>query len=318
MVVLGPDAHHESEVRILNRIIRWTKEGIEYEPDQRHAEKVVNDLGLEKSREVSTPCVPEIAADKRVNDKGKILLEAQDATRFRGIAARINYLAADRPDLQFASKCASKHMANPTQEGWEVLKRIGRYLKACPRLVQTFRWCGWQSELQGYADSDWAGDKASYKSTSGGAILWGPHCLKTWATSQSTIALSSGEAELYAMTKMAVQIKGIMSLAADFEIDLKGKVRSDSTAAIGIAHREGLGGRCRHINVQYLWIQERVRQGQLGLAKVVGKDNPADMMTKAVPSETLQQHLEFMKFKSVGSRAGKSSKLLNSVTPSIE
>ena len=120
------------------------------------------------------------------------------------------------------------------------------------------------------------------------------------------------------MTKMAVQIKGIMSLAADFEIDLKGKVRSDSTAAIGIAHREGLGGRCRHINVQYLWIQERVRQGQLGLAKVVGKDNPADMMTKAVASETLQQHSEFMKFKSVGSRAGKSSKLLNSVTPSIE
>ena len=149
-------------------------------------------------------------------------------------------------------------------------------------------------------------------------MMWGPHCLKTWATSQSTIALSSGEAELYAMTKMAVQIKGIMSLAADFGIDLKGKVRSDSIAAIGIAHREGLGGRCRHINVQYLWIQERVREGQIGLAKVAGKDNPADMMTKAVGSETLQQHLEFMKFKSVGDRAGKASKLLNSVTPSIE
>lgn len=146
----------------------------------------------------------------------------------------------------------------------------------------------------------------------------GPHCLKTWATSQSTIALSSGEAELYAMTKMAVQLKGVMSLAADFKIDLKGKVRSDSTAAIGIAHREGLGGRCRHIKVQYLRIQERVREGQLGLAKVIGKDNPADMMTKAVSSETLRQHLEFMKFKSMSGRAEKASKLLNSMTTSIE
>ena len=146
--------------------------------------------------------------------------------------------------------------------------------------------------------------------------MWGPHALKTWATSQSTIALSSGEAELYAMTKMAVQIKGMMSLAADFSMKLKGIVRSDSTAAIGIAYREGLGGRCRHINVQYLWIQERVRSGQLGLSKVLGKNNPADMMTKAVGTDTLQQHLKFMNFRSRAGRAVKASRLLNSVTPS--
>ena len=148
--------------------------------------------------------------------------------------------------------------------------------------------------------------------------MWGPHALKTWATSQSTIALSSGEAELYAMTKMAVQIKGLMSLAADFSMELKGIVRSDSTAAIGIAYREGLGGRCRHINVQYLWIQESVRSGRLGLSKVLGKDNPADMMTKAVGAETLQQHLRFMNFRSVAGRAVKASKLLNSVTASAD
>jgi len=317
MDVLGPEAHQQQEVRILNRIIRWTKHGLEYEPDQRHAEKVVSELGLEKSREVSTPCVPELSsANAKKDEKDKKILEPPESTRFRGIAARINYLAADRPDLQFASKGASRYMANPTEESWEVLKRIGRYLKANPRMVQTFEWCDWQEELQGYADSDWAGDKSSYKSTSGGALMWGPHTLKTWATSQSTIALSSGEAELYAMTKMAVQIKGMMSLAADFSMKLKGIVRSDSTAAIGIAYREGLGGRCRHINVQYLWIQERVRSGQLGLSKVLGKNNPADMMTKAVGTDTLQQHLKFMNFRSRAGRAVKASRLLNSVTPS--
>ena len=297
----------------------WTKDGIEYEPDERHAEKVVSDLGLEKAREVSTPCIPEVA-DKKKNkeDNGKIVLKPQDATKFRGIAARINYLAADRPDLQFASKGASKYMANPTLDGWEVLKRIGRYLKANPRMVQKFEWTGWDTELQGYADSDWAGDKSNYKSTSGGALMWGPHALKTWATSQSTIALSSGEAELYAMMKAAVQIKGMMSLAKDFEADLKGVVRSDSSAAIGIAHREGLGGRCRHINVQYLWVQERVREGQLRLRKVLGKNNPADMMTKAVSMETIQQHLKFMNFASLAGRAEKASKLLNSIAPSMD
>ena len=90
--------------------------------------------------------------------------------------------------------------------------------------------------------------------------MWGSHVLKTWSTSQSTLALSSGEAELYAMTKAATQISGIISLAKDFGITVIGTVRSDSNAAIGITHRTGLGGRCRHIKVQYLWIQERVKE----------------------------------------------------------
>ena len=105
--------------------------------------------------------------------------------------------------------------------------------------------------------------------------MWGPHSLKTWATSQSTIALSSGEAELYAMTKMAVQIKGVMSLAKDFDLDFKGIVRTDPTAAIGISHRSGLGGRTRHIQLQFLWIQDALENDdfELGQNGTRGKTN---------------------------------------------
>ena len=285
--VLGPDTHQEKEVRVLNRIIRWTRHGLECEPDQRHEEKIVCDLGMEKASEVLTPCV-QGATNPNADDGQKGLLQPLDATKFRSIAARINYLAADIPDLQFASKCASKYMANPTCEGLTVLKRIGRYLKAHQRMVQRFDWCAWQSELQGYADSDWAGDTSSYKSTSGGTLMWGSHTLKTWATSQSTIALRSSEAELFAMTKVAVQMKGMMSLAADFEISLKGIVRSDSAAAIWIAHRKGIGGRCRHINVQYLWIQESVQEGHLESSRHDDEDSWL---------RNMQQHLKFMNFR---------------------
>ena len=50
-------------------------------------------------------------------------------------------------------------MANPTHEGLAVLKRIGMYLEAHNRLIRRIEWCGLHSELHGYADSDWAGDK---------------------------------------------------------------------------------------------------------------------------------------------------------------
>ena len=45
--ILGPEKGHKQEVRVLNRVLRWTPEGIEYEPDQRHAELVIKELGLE-------------------------------------------------------------------------------------------------------------------------------------------------------------------------------------------------------------------------------------------------------------------------------
>ena len=97
-------------------------------------------------------------------------------------------------------------MANPTHESLAVLKQIGRFFQAHNRMIQRVAWCGLQSELHRYADSDWAGDKNQLQVDERRSIDVELNALKTRATSQSTIAPSSGEDELCAMTKMAVQI----------------------------------------------------------------------------------------------------------------
>ena len=121
--------------------------------NQCHPERIVCDLGLENPREVSTLCVQEVAINQDKDDKSEESLNRPEATKCRAIAARISHLAAE-PDMQFASKCASKHMANPTHEGLAVLKRIGRFFQAHNRMIQRIEWCNLQSELHGYADSD--------------------------------------------------------------------------------------------------------------------------------------------------------------------
>ena len=307
--ILGPKWEDEctQEIRILNRVISWEDQGLTYEPDQRHAEKLVQDMGMTKANQVGTPFVPDGTVDGKV-DTGTETMGEQEATRYRAIAARLNYLAGDRPDLLFASKCVCRRMSAPRNKDWEMLKRVARYLKGCPRMIQRFDWEHDDPKtLIGYADSDWAGDKVDMKSTSGGAIQWGSHILKCWSSSQSTIALSSGEAELYAMTKVATQLAGLVSLAADFGYALTGAVKSDSGTAIGIAHRDGLGGRCRHIKVQYLWIQSRIRDKELSLTKIPGTANPADMMTKGVPAELLARYTRQLGFEGRGGRAAKAS-----------
>jgi len=53
---LGPDNNDDKAVRILNRVIEWSSEGLRYEADQRHGELIVKDVGLkEGSKTVNTP-----------------------------------------------------------------------------------------------------------------------------------------------------------------------------------------------------------------------------------------------------------------------
>ena len=119
----------------------------------------------------------------------------------------------------------------------------------------------------------------------------GTHLLKSWSTNQQIVALSSGEAELYAQVKGAAQTLGMISMAADFGEQLSGTVYSDSSAALGIVTRSGLG-KVRHIRVQYLWLQERVAQNDLMVRKVAVEAKPADLLTKGLAQELLNRHVK--------------------------
>ena len=57
------------ETRILNRIIRATVDGWEYEPDQRHAELVVEQMGMSEANTVSTPGEDEKRWEEEENKK---------------------------------------------------------------------------------------------------------------------------------------------------------------------------------------------------------------------------------------------------------
>ena len=71
------------------------------------------------------------------------------------------------------------------------------------------------------------------------------------------------------------------------------EVCADSSAAIGICRRTGIG-KIRHLATGQLWVQERVRQGDFILSKVLGTSNPADILTKAVAEELLRRHGSFL------------------------
>ena len=223
------------------------------------------------------------------------LLSPDDATNYRGLSARGNFLAQDRVDISFATKELCREFAAPANSSLARLKRLGRFLLGKPRLVYLFNWVEDDScaTLEVPVDTDFAGCRVTRRSTSGGVMLRGPHCLKHWSTTQSTIALSSGEAELGGLCKGAANAIGMRAIARDLGIDLELKLLSDATAALGISRRLGVG-KIRHLDTSLLWIQQRLRDKDLSAEKVLGTDNPADVLTKHVDYATLLKHMTRM------------------------
>ena len=303
--VVGRGKGEVQETRILNRVLRTTEDGWEYEADQRHGELIIQTLAMEGAKTVVSPG-EDAKAWEEEQDQEK--LGPEKASEYRGLAARANYLALDRPDIQYAVKEICRGMSSPTVGDRKKLKRLARYLVGMPRVVSHFRTQYRADCAMGYSDSDWAGCKKTSRSTSGGAIVIGSHCLKTWSTTQKSITLSSGEAELVAAVKMSCELIGICQLASDWGIELNAKVWIDSSAALGVVGRKG-NGKLRHVRVGMLWIQEKVEEGELEVRKVLGEDNPADLMTKYLTRKVMDHHMGNISQEEADGRAKLSLKL---------
>ena len=303
--LLGLDKGWERQGKVLNRIVSCSEEGWTIEADPRHAELIVEQLGVEDTRAVVSPGID--GAEEEDNDEDVDIVGA-DLTRFRGVAARCNYLSFDRPDAQYATKEICREMSKPTTGSLRRLRRIGCYLKGARRLVWDFKMQDEVDTIDVYTDSDWAGCRRSRKSTSGGAIMRGSHCLKAWSKTQALIAKSSGEAELYAVVRGATEAMGMVTLAKDLGTKVQIQLHIDALAAKGMIERKGLS-KVRHLDVNVLWLQEQCARKILPVAKVPGEENPADLMTKHLGAAKIAMNIKTLSMRMVDGRAGKAAQL---------
>ena len=276
-----------TEGTVLNRTIR-TSQGWEYEADQRHADILVKEMNLENANGVKTPgeeLKPLLDADEEMK------LEGKAASKYRALLARSNYLAADRADVEYATKEVCKGMSALTKSDERKLRRMVRYLVDRRRVVSVFNFQQAGHDLKEYSDSDWAGCRRTANSTSGGAVLRGGHCLKTWSSTQKNITLSSGEAELVAAVKMSTQLIGLLQLADYWGMKMEGHVYVDPSAALGIVKRQGCG-KMRHVRAGMLWIQQKEEDGELSYNKVLGAEKPGDLMTKHLGQAVIHKHMK--------------------------
>ena len=231
---------------MLNRIIRWTINGIQYEADPRQVEKFLREIGLEGATGAVTPGQKILSH----HAESEVDLPERDFTRFRALAGRANYVAADRIDVLYAAKEVCRFMSKPTDLAIGAFKRLARYLRARPRMVFDFEYQS-AAGLEACSDTDWAGCTRTRKRTSGGCLMVGQHPIKAWSATQASIALRSGEAEYSGIVRGVGIALGMQALYKDIGLALPVCVWTESSAAIGIGGRQGLGN-LRHLECHAL------------------------------------------------------------------
>ena len=122
----------------------------------------------------------------------------------------------------------------------------------------------------------------------------GIHCVKTWSKTQSLVAKSSGESELYGVIRGSIEGLGLATLIEDLGRSTKVRVHVDANAAKGMVERRGLQ-KVRHLEIDHLWLQEQQARRLLPLSKVLGTDNPGDLMTKTVAQSLVLKYMQIIR-----------------------
>ena len=278
---IGPGEQHR-EISFLNRRIVFVEgRGFKIIPDPRHAATMSRALGLDGANVADTPASKTVG--KGVRDSDKPLKEA-DAKLFRTVAGTGLYLSSDRYDLSFAMKEVMRGMVRPTVLDMLKLRRVVKYLNKYPDYELVYDYQPVQEELQVFVDSDWAGELPTRKSTTSTLEQHGAHEIDHYAGSQQTLSLSSGEAEFYAIGSGAARGIQTANMFSEMHVKLVPVIRSDSSAGRSMTRRVGTG-KVRHLELRYLWVQEKLAKGAFRLVKEASTTNLADLGTKALENE---------------------------------
>ena len=231
-------------------------------------------------------------------------LEPEDHKRYRRAVGQLLWLSSVRPDIMYAVKELSRGLSAPTSEHEAKVKHLLKYLAGTKNFEQKLQPTLSLSpqhkaiDINIYVDSDWAGCHDTRRSTSGVSLFVLGANILSHSRTQATVALSSGEAELYAIGSGTADALFVRSLVEESKLFQKANlcIFTDSNVGKSIASRFGASRKTKHVELRYLYVQELVASGMVRVKKVLGTLNPADILTKYIAKDTLHRHLSTFGF----------------------
>ena len=187
-----------------------------------------------------------------------------------------------RPDVAFAAGYLGRFASKPTAAQLGLTSHLLHYLATTAHYQLRYPFAAGSVILSASCDSDWAGDKASAKSTTGFNICINGTPVMWRSAKQSCVAASVAEAELMSLKEVVLQLRWIRILLQGIgeEQVEPTPVFCDSKTALDMIANHGLSRTTRHTCITQGVIREAVQEGVVALRKISTDDNTADLFTK--------------------------------------
>eukprot|EP00971_Amphidinium_carterae_P260718 5172389-Amphidinium_carterae.3 len=205
------------------------------------------------------------------------------------------------PDIQYAVKELTRAVQGPDDFDKQNAKHLLRYLHGTRHHnlhLKARKPTSTEPYVKAYCDSDWAGCTNTRKSTAGTVLQFAGVTIATSSKTQQTIALSSAEAELYAIGTTVNDVIYVRNFLHELQFanaqQLIPQIYTDSSSAKCLTQQLGLTKRTKHIDLRYLHVQQLQHNGELKIHKVSTENNPADLMTKYLETAKIKKHSEYI------------------------
>ena len=190
-----------------------------------------------------------------------------------------------RPDVAHAVNQVAAFVSNPGKGHWEAIKQILAYLAGTINFGICYGGEGMSATapLIGFSDASLASDLQTRKSTTGFCFqLYGG--LVAWVSKrQRCVAISTADSEFYAASESsrdAIWLKAVLS-----EVGVETgpiPIYCDNRSAISIIQDPGNHQKIKHIDIRYFFVREHQEQGRIKMESISGKEQTADILTKAL------------------------------------
>ena len=176
----------------------------------------------------------------------------------------------------------SQFSLNPSQQHLTAAKRVLHYLKHTIDMGIAYRMDCDPLTIIAFSDSDWGTDTLDHKSIlgyifqlAGGPVAWS-------SKKQTSVALSSMEAEYVAMSHCVREALWLRNLLDELGLlrDYPISIHADNLSAISHVKNHMATTRSRHIDIRLHFIHDAIDDRLITIDYRESKENAADILTK--------------------------------------
>ncbi|CAL2268253.1 unnamed protein product [Prunus armeniaca] len=239
--------------------VQQSDEGI-FISQEKYAENRLKKFNMLKSKPTDTPMSINL---KLTSNDGAPKF---DASIYRSVVGSLIYLTNTRPDIVHDVSVVSRFMSDLSNHHFAAVKRILRYIQRTQgygiRYTQEK-----EAQFFGYTDSDWEGAIDDRKSTSGHVFFLGSKVISWSSKKQSTVALSTAEAEYISATSAACEAVWIRRILVDLrqEQNTPTKLYCDNMSTIAMTKNPIFHSMSKHIELRHHFIRKLVEDEEIEL-----------------------------------------------------